>query len=451
MSERNDSNPFTQNLPLPRPERRRRAREIRKKLQTMDERQVLVKEGLSSLAYQTGLASLTRLMEQDVDRVCGVKGKWEQNPVGRLGSRNGWGPGTVWVGGFSVQIQRPRAIRPKSSGGGELPIESYQRAQNPEFLSNAALTATMLGVSLRKHGKVVGAVNPVNSAELYVSGLSKSTIGRRFIAAAEELLSTFLQRRLDERYLVVWVDAVAEGDYSVLAAVGLTAGGTKKVLGLRQGSTETAEYCREFLEELRHRGLSAQKGILWVVDGAAGMLKALPEVFGKDVLVQRCRIHKGRNVADKLTLTEPEKKVFAAELHEAWAIQNPTLAKAKLELLARGLEASGQPAAANSLREGSQDMLTCCRLGVPPELMASLTNTNIIESTFSVHEAAARRVKRWRNGKQVLRWVALSSCEAERAFERVGTPESLGRLARALERYAETKLASGKPPLARTG
>ena len=96
-------------------------------------------------------------------------------------------------------------------------------------------------------------------------------------------------------------------------------------------------------------------------------------------------------------------------------------------------------------------MLTCCRLGVPPELMASLTNTNIIESTFSVHEAAARRVKRWRNGKQVLRWVALSSCEAERAFERVGTPESLGRLARALERYAETKLASGKPPLASFG
>ena len=93
-------------------------------------------------------------------------------------------------------------------------------------------------------------------------------------------------------------------------------------------------------------------------------------------------------------------------------------------------------------------MLTCCRLGVPPDLLASLTNTNIIESAFSVHEAAAHRVKRWRNGTQVLRWVAASSCEAERAFESLGTPESLGCLARALERHAQKNLARGKPPLA---
>lgn len=159
MSKRNGSNLFTQNLP--RLERRRRAREARKKLQSPDERQLLVKEGLSSLAHQTGLASLMRLMEQDADRVCGVKGKWEQNREGRIGSRNGWGPGTVWLGGSCVQIQRPRAVRAKSLGGGELSIESYQQAQNPEFLSNAALTATMLGVSLRNHAKVVGAINPV--------------------------------------------------------------------------------------------------------------------------------------------------------------------------------------------------------------------------------------------------------------------------------------------------
>ena len=147
-------------------------------------------------------------------------------------------------------------------------------------------------------------------------------------------------------------------------------------------------------------------------------------------------------------MPESEKKVFAAELEEAWAIQNPILAKAKLELLARGLEARGQAAAAKSLREGIKDMLTCCRLGVPPDLMASLTNTNVIESTFSVHEAAAHRVKWWRNGKQVLRWVAASSCEAERAFERVGNPESLGRLARALERHVGKNTVQSKPLLA---
>lgn len=417
---------------LPRPDRRRRAREIRKGLADQDSRQVLVKEGLSALNQLAGLVALMKLMEEDIDLVCGVRGKWEQNPEDRLGSRNGWGPGFVWMGSSFVRIERPRAIR---RGGGELPLESYQAAQNPEFLSNAALTSTILGVSLRKHPKVSGSLNPGHS-ELHVSGLSKSALGRRFIAAADEFATSFLARRLDERYLAVWIDAVAEGGYSVLAAVGMTEDGTKKILGLRQGSTETAAFCTEFLEDLMGRGLSGKRGILWVVDGGTGMAKALREVFGKDVLIQRCRVHKKRNVLDKLTLNKDEKQNISERLSQAWALESPVLAKAAIELLAQDLESSGQEAAARSLREGAHQMLTCCRLGVPLELMASLTNTNIIESTFSIHEGTSGRVKRWRNGKQVLRWVAAASYLAEKSFERVGTPELLAKLARALDRWA---------------
>ena len=417
---------------LPRPERRRTAREIRKGLGGQDLRQVLVGEGLSALNQLTGLMALMKLMEEDIDLACGVRGKWEQNPEDRLGSRNGWGPGLVWVGAGFVRIVRPRAIR---RGGGELSLESYQAAQNPEFLSNAVLTSTLLGVSLRRHPKVSGSLNP-GHAELPVSGLSKSALGRRFIAAADEFVTSFLARRLDERYLAVWVDAVAEGNYSVLAAVGMTENGTKKILGLRQGSTETAAFCTEFLEDLMSRGLSGKGRVLWIVDGGTGMTKALREVFGKDVLIQRCQVHKKRNVLDKLTLKEDDKKNLSEKLSQAWALENPVLAKATIELLAHDLDSSGQEAAARSLREGAHQMLTCCRLGVPLELMASLTNTNIIESTFSIHEGTSRRVKRWRNGKQVLRWVAAASYLAEKSFERVGTPELLAELARALDRWA---------------
>lgn len=421
---------------LPRSERRRIAREARKKLPVAELRQLLLDDGLTALAYQAGLAALVQLMEEDINQACGVRNKWEQNPQSRIGSRNGWGPGAVWIGGSCVQIERPRAVRAKALGGGEILLESYQAAQNPEFLSNAALTTTVLGVSLRKHAEVVSAINPV-APELEISSLSKSTIGRRFRAAADKFLTTFLQRRLNERYLVVWVDAVAEGGYSVLAAVGLTEAGTKKILGLRQGTTETADFCREFIEELMDRGLSARQGLLWVIDGGTGMNSALREIFGQSVLIQRCQVHKKRNILDKLALPEDEKKLLAEDLDRAWAMQNADLARPTLELLARNLESRGQQAAARSLREGLKQMLTCCRLGVPLDMMASLTNTNVIESTFSVHEATAHRVKRWMNGKQVLRWVAAASYLAEKSFKQVGNPEALSKLARALERQRQ--------------
>lgn len=436
-------NSIQQVINLPRPERRRRNRELKKGLGAQEQREILLKEGLSVLAQQAGLTALMQLMEEDVNNACGVGGKWEQNPENRRGSRNGYGPGAVWISGQSVKIDRPRATR---QSGGELPLESYQAAQNPEFLANAVLTATILGVSLRNHPNVVRALSPGHK-DMHTSGLSKSALGRRFIAAADAFVGSFLGRRLDERYLVVWVDAVAEGGYSVLAAVGMTEDGTKKVLALRQGSTETAATCAEFLEELMSRGLSGKRGILWVVDGAAGMAKALREVFGQDVLLQRCRVHKRRNVLEKLTLKEDDKKQVAEALDQAWAAENPALAKAKMELLARGLDARHQGSAARSLREGAHQMLTCCRLGVPLDLMASFTNTNVIESTFSVHEGTAHRVKRWRNGRQVLRWVGAASYRAEKSFEQIGTPESLAKLARALDLWA-SKSSMGPRPLA---
>jgi hypothetical protein len=132
-------------------------------------------------------------------------------------------------------------------------------------------------------------------------------------------------------------------------------------------------------------------------------------------------------------------------------MENPILAQATLELLARNLESRGQKAAARSLREGLREMQTCCRLGVPLELMASLTSTTVIASTFSVHEATAHRVKRWRTGQQVLRWVAAASYRAEKAFERLGNPEALAKLARALERQVSRKTVPVRPTLALAG
>jgi transposase-like protein len=392
---------------------------------------VLYEDGLLALSLQTGTNALKELMEEDARRECGVtqKGKHCKS---RTGYRNGYEAGSVFVGGQQVQILRPRVV---GLEGGERPITSYNEARHPEFLTRAALAACVLGVSQRNHAEVMWGMAPL-SREAATNGLSRSAVGRRFIAAADQQVKELLARRLDERYLVVWLDGIGEGDYLAVAAVGLTDKGNKRILGLRQGSTEDAVLCREFLEDLQERGLSAERGLLFVIDGGKGLAMSIREVFGRKVAVQRCRCHKKRNILDKLTLPEADRLVVERDLEAAWNSRTDVLGRARLELLARGLEARNQGEAAASLREGLRETITCNRIGVPAKLYTSLTNTNVIESTFSLHEAIAHRVKRWQNGQQLVRWAGVALLRAEESFGTVGDAELLRQLSEALEKYA---------------
>lgn len=415
----------------PRAERRRALRAARKSSQD-DLRRVLYKDGALALSHQAGKNALEQLMEEDASRECGV-GQKGTHSTQRTGYRNGYEVGTVFLGGQPVRVLRPRVVGVE---GGERPIQSYQEARDPQFLNQAALTACVLGVSQRHHAELLHAAAPLGSDAGARGGLSRSAIGRRFIAAADRQVKELLGRRLDERYLVVWLDGIGEGGYLAVAAVGLTDKGEKKILGLRQGSTEDATLCREFLEDLRARGLSTEHGLLFVVDGGKGINRAIREVFGQKVAVQRCRCHKKRNILDKLTLPDAERRAVERDLDEAWKSSSDTLGRARLELLARGLEARGQRQAAASLREGMREMITCVRLGIPVELNASLTNTNVIESTFSQHESTAHRVKRWQNGQQLIRWTGVALLRAEQAYGTVGDAETLRKLREALEQHA---------------
>lgn len=419
--------------PASRAERRRALRDGRKS-SLQDLRQVLYEDGVLALSLHAGKKTLEQLMEEDACRQCGVERKGT-HCTERTGYRNGYEVGTVFLGGQQVQILRPRVVGVE---GGERPIESYQEARDPEFLTQAALTACALGVSQRNHAEVLHAAAPLGNDATAACGLSKSTIGRRFIEAADQQVKELLSRRIDERYLVVWLDGIGEAGHLAVAAVGLTDNGEKKILGLRLGSTEDATLCREFLEDLRERGLSTERGLLFVVDGGKGIAKAIREVFGKKVVVQRCRCHKKRNILSKVTLPEAERMVVEQELENAWKSRTDTLGRARLELLARRLEARGQDQAAASLREGMRETITCTRLGIPVELNASLTNTNVIESTFSMHEATAHRVKRWQNGRQLVRWAGMALLRAEQSFGTIGDTELLRRLSETLERHAST-------------
>jgi transposase-like protein len=414
---------------LPRADQRRSLREAQKIDAT--ELEQLARDGLLAFGVDLGLACLAQMMEEDADLLCGGP-KGQHNPD-RQANRHGTVRGQIIVGGRRVSVERPRVRA--VDGSGELDLPSYQAVQNPEFLTDPVMVALMAGVSQRRYQNVLEEMTDLRKG-LKVRGLSRSAVGRRFIAGTSKLLAQLQARPLDDtRYLVLYLDGVHEQGHCVIVAVGLTESGQKRTLGLRQGSTENAELCREFLEDLVARGLSVEHGLLVVIDGGKGIAAAIRQVWGERVLIQRCRCHKKRNVLDQVP--EKEREGLSRDLTAAWSLSGVDQSREALEKIATTLETNGHAAAASSLREGMEETLTCIRLSLDAELTKTLSNTNVVESTFSQHEAICHRVKRWRHGRQVLRWVAAALLQAERSYGRVGSTDSLKALAAALTRHAQ--------------
>ena len=166
---------------------------------------------------------------------------------------------------------------------------------------------------------------------------------------------------------------------------------------------------------MRDRGLDTTRPILVVIDGAKALRRAVTDVFDHPV-IQRCQLHKLRNVTDRLP--EAVASTVAKKMRRAYHHADPLLAQAELETLARELDRS-HPGAAASLREGLAETLTIGRLGVPPTLARTLRSTNSIESMISICRDHAVNVKRWQDGQMVLRWVAAGMDQARQQFRRV--------------------------------
>ena len=123
-----------------------------------------------------------------------------------------------------------------------------------------------------------------------------------------------------------------------------------------------------------------------------------------------------RNVLDHLP--EEQRPWVKRKLAAAWAEPDANMARKALEALADSLE-KNYPGAAASLREGLEETITINRLMLTGALRRTIRSTNPIESAIEIARTTARRVKRWRNGNQVLRWTLAGLKEAERRFRRV--------------------------------
>jgi putative transposase len=384
-----------------------------------------VREGLLALAVGAGLQVMTAMMAADVAAAAGPKGHHDPN---RTAVRHGHEDGSVTLGGRRVPVRRPRMRA--VDGSGELPVPSYECFTGTEMLGGMAMERMLAGLATRRYG--VGLEPVGEQVEAASSSTSKSAVSRRFVKATETALRELLAAELSSLDLVaLMIDGVHFGESCCVVALGIDIDGTKHPLSLVEGSTENTTLVRELLVGLRERGLDVTRPILAVLDGAKALRAAVGEVFDHPV-IQRCQLHKIRNVADHLP--QKMRSTVSSKIRKAYHAESALAAEAALTALAAELDKT-HPSAAASVREGLHDTLTVLRLGVPPTLARTLRSTNAVESMISIARDHSANVKRWRDGPMALRWCAAGMVEAGKQFRRVNGHLHLRALRTALERH----------------
>jgi putative transposase len=383
------------------------------------------KEGLLALSVGVGLGVMAELMEEEVTEVVGSKSKHDPD---RTAVRHGHESGEVTLGGRRVGVERPRVRT--ADGASEVPLVTYRHFADRDPLTRLVLEQMLAGVSTRRFARTREPVG--EEVEAAARSVSKSAISREFVARTRENLDALMTRRLEDvRLAVMMIDGIEIKGRTNVVALGITTEGVKIPLGLWDGSTENATVATALLSDLVDRGLDPEQAILFVIDGAKALRKAIRAVFGERALVQRCVRHKERNVLDHLP--ERDRPPIKRRMRRAWADTDHGRAHDQLRVLAGELDRS-HPGAAASLREGLAETLTLTRLGIRGRLRKTLESTNPCESMIECVRRTSRNVKHWQSGDMCLRWTAAGMLEAERQFRRIIGYADLAKLVATIER-----------------
>lgn len=387
---------------------------------------VALKDGLRELVVSSGMQVLEALLEGDRETLCGPHKKPQ---IEREAYRHGYDHGQLVMGGRKVSVAKPRVRR---VGGGEVALPTWEAFRETDPLNERVVEQMLAGVSTRKYER---SLEPLDE-ERKAIGVKKSSVSRRFITATSQKVSSFLNRSLGELDLpVIMIDGLHVGEQIVLGVLGIDVHGNKHVLGVCDGPSESERVCRGLLRNLIDRGLVVDRARLFVIDGSAGLRKAIRQTFGQWALIQRCQLHKMRNVLEHLP--ERKREWVRAQLRKAWEAASAEKAKSIMEQLARSL--GDHPSAAASVREGLDETLTLIRLGVTGALYRTLRTTNAIENLQGTIRQITRNVRRWRNGSMAVRWVATALMEAEQRFRRVKGVTDMARFLNALDRALGTE------------
>lgn len=381
---------------------------------------------LMEFVVASGLRVLTGLLEADRTGLCGPR---YQHQADRQATRHGAVPSEVVLGGRKVALRRPRVRR----DGAEVPLPTFQTVAAEDPLNRRVVEQMLVGVATRQYARSLEPLGP----EVTTRGTSRSSVSRRFVAQTAKQLEAWRATPLTDLELVaLWLDAVHVGEHCIVVALGVDKTGRKHALGLWDGSTENTAVCQGLLANLQSRGLAMDRSLLVIIDGAKALHTAVTQTFGHAAVIQRCQVHKRRNVLEHLP--EAQRPWVRAILVRAYASPNVATARRLLQDLARRL-ADPYPGAAASVREGLDETLTVISLGLSERLRRSLGTTNPVESLLSRTRQVKRNVKRWRSGSMVVRWVAAGVLEAAKGFRRLKGYTEMPQLVAAL-RARDTEL-----------
>jgi transposase-like protein len=384
----------------------------------------VMRRDLREFVIAAGTAALAAVLEDERTQIVGPK--YAHLPT-RSAQRTGSARGELVMGGRRVQVRRPRA---RTVDGEEIQLPSWTAFSVEDPLKQRAVNQMLVGVSTRRYAR---SLEPL-AAPLPERGTSRSAVSRRFVAATEKQMGEWLGRDLKALDLaVLMIDGICIADHVLLVALGIDAEGKKQVLGVREGATENAAACTALLADLRDRGLRTDRPLLAVIDGSKALAKAVRNVFGALAVVQRCQAHKTRNVLDQLP--EEMKPSVRQALREAYATTEFERARTMLTNLARRLR-DDHPGATASLEEGLDETISIKRLHLPKKLERQLSTTNAIENLMGSVRDLARRVKRWRGGRMIVRWTVTAVADAATRFRRItGAREGMTQLMRALAQH----------------
>ena len=383
-----------------------------------------------------GIESLTQMLEQDAVAACG-----ERHERGERRKAHRWGrtKGKIGFHGGKVEVERPRV---RGRDGGEYVLPSWEGAVSEDLLGRWAMNQMLINVSTRKFKRSVR-LPEGDTPAADGAGLSKSATSRRFVALSAARMKEWMSTRLEGLDLpVIQIDGIhmAE-DMLLVAALGIDAAGDKHPLGLVEGATENATTVQALIDNLIDRGLDPAVRRLFIIDGAKALSKAIKRTFGRDTPIQRCQIHKARNILERLP--KSMRASVRSVLRQAWEMDDAIKAEKLLRNLARRLERDREGVAA-SILEGLDEMLTVTKLGLPRELRRSLACTNIIENVMGTVRRVCRNVKYWRSPSMAMRWTAAAMQEATKGFRKLKAFKQLPALRAALDK-TNSSAATAEP------
>jgi transposase-like protein len=362
------------------------------------------------------------MMDHDARSICGPR-----HARGRERQAHRWGKtnGKIAFHGGKVDIERPRL---RGFDGKEHPVPSWEAAVAEDWLGKWAMNQMLINVATRKFARSVrlpeGDVPARPGA-----GLTKSAVSRRFVALSAARMKEWLASDLSGLdLLVIQIDGIhMDDDLILVAAIGVDAKGDKHPLGLIEGATENAATVQALIDNLVERGLDPAVPRLFIIDGAKALSKAIRRTFGRTAAIQRCQVHKARNIMERLpkALHASVRRV----LRQAWELDDAGKAEKLLRNLAQRLERDWSGVASSILEE----ILTVTRLGLPKELRRSLACTNMIENVMGTVRRVCRNVKRWRSASMAMRWTAAAMQEAAKGFRRLKAHKQLPALRAALD------------------